>query len=65
MQANMGKVDRIIRILIAAAIAMLYFSGEITGLVAIILGIFAAILLVTGLAGVCPGYMPFHISTRK
>jgi hypothetical protein len=65
MQANMGKVDRIARVVIAAAIAVLYFSGEITGLVAIVLGIFAAILLVTGLAGICPGYIPFHISTRK
>ncbi len=65
MHRNMGSVDRIIRILIAAGIAALYFGGQITGTTAIILGVIAVLLLLTGLVGTCPGYLPFHLSTRR
>lgn len=62
---NMGTTDRILRILIAAAIGVFYLTGELTGTAAIVLGIIALALLVTGVVGTCPGYLPFHISTRK
>jgi hypothetical protein len=65
MKKNMGTTDRIIRILLTALVAVLYFTGVISGTWAIILGILAVIFLITGLVGVCPLYMPFGISTRK
>lgn len=65
MKKNMGTADRVIRIIIAAIIAALYFSGQITGTLAIILGIVAIAFLVTSLIGWCPAYLPFHISTCK
>ncbi len=65
MKTNMGTADRIIRLIIAVIIAALYFGGQISGTVAIVLGIVAVAFLVTSLIGWCPVYLPFGISTRK
>lgn len=62
---NMGALDRIIRLLIAAVIVVLYFTGSISGLAAIILGILAVVFVVTSLVGFCPLYVPLGLSTRK
>jgi hypothetical protein len=61
----MGTVDRAIRTLVAIVIAVLYFTGRISGTLALILGIFAVIFLVTSFVSWCPAYMPFGLSTRK
>ncbi len=65
MKQNMGMLDRIIRVSLVILVAVLYFTNVISGTLAIILGIFAVIFLLTSLIGVCPLYMPFGISTRK
>ncbi len=65
LQKNMGNPDRIIRLAIAAVIAVLYFTGTLSGLGAIILGILAVIFIVTSFVGVCPLYKPLGIDTRK
>jgi Na+(H+)/acetate symporter ActP len=65
MKKNMGIADRIIRVIIAVAIVVLYVADQITGTAAIILGILAVLFLATGITGVCPGYWPFGISTLK
>jgi hypothetical protein len=65
MKKNMGTIDRVIRTVIAVVIAVLYFTGQISGTVAIVLGIVAVAFLLTSLVGVCPIYNPFGISTRK
>lgn len=65
MKKNMGVVDKVIRLVVAAIIAALYFTGQITGTAAIILGIVAVAFLVTSLIGWCPTYVPFGISTKK
>jgi O-antigen/teichoic acid export membrane protein len=62
---NMSAADRIIRLLVAAAIGILYLAGILSGTWAIVLGIVAVIFLVTGLVGVCPLYMLFHFSTLR
>ena len=63
MKKNMGTIDRIIRTLLAIAVIILYLAGSITGIAAIILGIFALIFLITSAIGYCPLYAPFKIST--
>ena len=63
MTKNMGTADRIIRILLAVIIGILYFTGNLTGTAAIILGLFAVIFLVTSFVSFCPLYVPFKIST--
>ena len=65
MKKNMGAIDRIIRAVLAVAIVGFYFAGSITGTAAIVLGVFAVILLLTSATGVCPLYGPFGISTLK
>jgi hypothetical protein len=65
MKQNMGTVDKIIRLVVVAIIAALYFTGQITGTAAIILGVIAVAFLVTSLIGWCPSYVPFGISTKK
>ncbi len=64
MKKNMGALDRVIRVVIAIVIAALYFAGQITGTAAIILGILAAVFLLTSLVSTCPLYLPFGLSTR-
>jgi len=56
MKKNMGNADRIVRILVAAVLAGLYFGGIITGTIGLILVIVAGVFLLTSLAGVCPLY---------
>lgn len=65
MTKNMGTVDRIIRFVFAVAVAVLYFAGVISGTLAIILGILAAVFLLTSIVGFCPLYAPFKLSTIK
>jgi len=65
MKKNMGTTDKIIRLVLAALIAVLYFTNVISGTWAIILGVLAAIFLVTSLVGVCPLYKLLGISTNK
>lgn len=64
MKANMGNADRIIRVIIAAVIAVLYFTGVIPGTLGIILLVLAGIFVLTSLISVCPLYIPFGIRTR-
>lgn len=63
MKKNMGNADKVIRVLIAAIIGYLYYSGTITGTLGIVLLIFAAVFVLTSLVSFCPLYAPFGIST--
>ncbi|MEO6832876.1 MAG: DUF2892 domain-containing protein [Chitinophagaceae bacterium] len=65
MKKNMGRTDRIVRILLALTIVILYFTHQISGSAAIILGILGIIFLATSYISFCPLYFPFGISTRK
>ncbi len=65
MRKNMGKIDRVLRVIITIIIAVLYFTGQISGTGAIILGIIAIAFLLTSAIGWCPSYVPFGISTKK
>lgn len=65
MRSNVGLIDRIIRILAAIIVGVLYFTNQITGAFAIFMGIIAAVFLLTAVAGFCPLYLPLGISTKK
>lgn len=65
MKQNMGTIDRTVRTIIGIAVAILYFTGQITGTIASVLGIFAIIFLATSAIGFCPLYVPLKISTKK
>lgn len=65
MPKNMGTIDRVIRVMLAAVVAVLYFTNLISGTTAIILGILAIIFVITSMIGFCPLYVPLKISTKK
>jgi len=65
MKKNMGSADRIIRTIIAAIIAVLYFTNTITGTLGLVLLVLAAIFLLTSLVSFCPLYLPFGLSTCR
>jgi len=65
MRKNMGTTDKIIRVILAVIIAVLYFTNVIPGTLGIILLALAVIFLATSFISFCPLYMPFGISTCK
>jgi hypothetical protein len=65
MIKNMGTADRTIRILAALVVALLYFTGNIGGTLALVLGVVAVAFVLTSLIGWCPAYLPFGLSTRR
>ena len=65
MKRNMSNLDRIIRVVVAALFAYLYFGGIVTGTLGIILIVLGAVFLLTSLIAFCPLYAPFKFSTYK
>ena len=65
MKKNMGSADRIIRVLLAAVMAVLYFTDTVTGTLGIVLLALAGIFLLTSFISFCPLYYLFKINTCK
>ena len=63
MKRNVGKTDKIIRILIAVVLAVLYFTNVVTGTLGIVFLIAAGIALVTALVNFCGLYALFGLSS--
>ena len=63
MKKNMGTTDRIIRTVIAAVIATLYYTNIISGTLGIVLLVLSGVFLLTSLVSFCPLYAPFGIKT--
>lgn len=60
MKSNVGGIDRVLRIVVGAGLA----AGALTGVIGA-WGWIGVALLATGLAGVCPAYLPFGLQTCK
>jgi len=65
MKRNMSNLDRIIRTLLTAVFAYLYFGGIVTGVLGIVLVVLGAVFLLTAILAFCPLYVPFKFSTYK
>lgn len=65
LQVNESTPDRIIRIVIGLALFALAIAGIVSGPLAMLAGVVAAILLVTGIIGFCPLYAILRISTKR
>lgn len=63
MKANMGGFDRIVRSLIAAVIAVLFFMNIISGTLGIVLLVVAGVFLLTSLVSFCPLYTLIGLNT--
>jgi hypothetical protein len=65
MKKNMGTSDKLIRAAIGIIITILYYSGIINGILAIVLLGFAIIFLLTSFISFCPLYTILGINTNK
>ena len=64
MTLNVGRTDRTLRLVPAAvlvALVLFVTDGALDG----VLGLVAAVLVVTSFIGTCPAYLPFGIDTRR
>jgi len=65
MKKNVGNIDKIIRLSVAAIILVLFLTDVITGTLGIILLFLAGIFTLTSLLGFCPLYVPIGATTCK
>lgn len=63
MKKNMGNIDRILRIIIAAVLAYLYFGGIVTGTLGLVLVILGGVFVLTSLVSFCPLYTLVGLNT--
>lgn len=65
MKSNMSSADRIIRLIVALAVLVLYLTDIISGTLGWVLIIIAAIFTLTSMINFCPLYTVLGISTKK
>ncbi len=65
MKKNMSSADRIIRVLLAAVFAVLYFTGTVTGTLGLVLLVLGGVFVLTSLVSFCPLYAIVGVSTCK
>lgn len=65
MKKNMGILDTKIRMALAVVIAVLYFTGIISGFYGIVILAAAVLLVLTGLVRFCPLYALLDFNTLK
>lgn len=65
MKRNMSNTDRIVRVIVAALFAYLYFAGIVTGGLGIVLVVLGAVFLLTSIVSFCPLYALVKFNTYK
>lgn len=63
MLRNVGPEDRVVRVIVGLLLAGLIYFAPLTGIVAIVVGVIAALLIITGLLARCPLYKMADIDT--
>lgn len=63
MKKNMGSVDKVVRIIVAAVLVALYYKGVLTGTLGIVAVVLAAVFVLTSLVSFCPLYALVGINT--
>lgn len=63
MKKNMGPVDRIVRIILAAVFAALYFTNTVSGTLGIVMLLLGGVFLFTSVISFCPLYTLLGINT--
>ena len=63
MARNIGPEDRVVRIVVALGLALIVYLGYLEGIAAIVVGVVAAYLLITGLLARCLIYKAIDVDT--
>jgi hypothetical protein len=65
MKPNLSTIDRAVRVIVAALLIYLYFTGIVTGALGIVFVVLGAVFVLTAAVGFCPLYALFKFSTLK
>ncbi|BFP40783.1 DUF2892 domain-containing protein [Flavobacteriaceae bacterium GF1] len=65
MKKNMGRLDRIARLVIAAIVGTLYFTGVVQGILGYVLLALAGIFVLTSFVSFCPLYALVGLNTCR
>ena len=65
MKKNMGSMDKLVRIIVAIVLIVLFTAGKISGTTGIVLLALSGIFVLTSFISFCPLYLPFGINTCK
>jgi hypothetical protein len=65
MKINMGGADKVIRIILAAVFAILFFTETVTGTLGAVLLVLGGVFLATSVVSFCPMYAIFGLNTCK
>jgi len=65
IKKNMGRWDRVLRLIAAAVFVVLLIAGIVEGTAAIVLAILAAFFVITTFVGFCPVYALLCVSTKE
>ena len=65
LESNLGRPDKIVRIVFSAIVIVLFFLDVISGVLAAALVSLSFILLVTVVFSFCPLYKVFGVNTRS
>jgi len=65
MKRNLSNIDRIVRVVIAAVFAYLYFGGILPGTLGLVLFVLGIVFVLTSIVSFCPIYAMFKLSTYK
>ena len=65
MKLNMGQADRAVRLLVAAVLVSTILMQWVNGLLMIIAGVLALVMLGTAVVRVCPLYLPLGLSSLR
>lgn len=63
MKKNVGSTDKVVRLVLAALFAVLYFTGTVSGTLGLVLLVLGAVFALTSFVGFCPLYSLFGMST--
>lgn len=63
MEKNMGNTDRLIRLVLAAVFAILYFTETVTGTLGIVLLVAGVVFVLTSIISFCPLYKLVGLNT--
>ncbi len=62
---NLSGAERVVRVLVGAAMLAGGWSGAVTGIEGVALQVFGWVPLITGVAGWCPFYAVLGLSSRR
>lgn len=63
LSRNEGTADRLIRVVLAAVLGVALVAGAVSAPFTYVIAIVAAVLLVTGIVGLCPLYAALGLRT--